>query len=674
MTNEYIIDSEKINNFYLDRESNETILDKILSEINTVDNCNILVTGYRGAGKTTLVNSLIQKYQDKDKEKKKNLIFVNCRVDKYDSYTNLLRQIFRNIYWVLNKPENRELKKQLSGEELDETSIYDLIEELYRKTFYNIDNISDHQIYLESSYKAESKLSASNLITLIQTSSFAMTIGTMVNKHIWASIFFLLIQFILIPIRLHISKKLTNSSLISQKVTELYDDDIAETKLLQLVELLNNRNFRLVLVFDEVDKIMEVDALYKFYSDIKFLLLSKYVSNIVLAGQKTYEQLERTSYENDSLLNSLFTSNHHVSIASKEEFHSLVEQLVDEPDIAKNEDFNHFIDYLILESNMILRNFINLFLSKISRKEEKLVLIINDSEKYKKSTEVVDIIFENIDTYNNIDIILKDKLVYHQVLWINKIKKLGAVSILNDEFYTADILIEQNNIDLMSPIESIVIKNLASKFLSSLAKKKIIELKDISPEEILAVDQVEFKINIQDSTVNVEELYKMKFEQIIQFLHGDLQRDMKNLGKNIEGDTLNDFKSIEGSMGRIVQLFEKYILHKFKLRDVNLTASSSATAYDFEFENIGINVKYYSNPNSFSMRAVHNQIISLITRSSKKIVLVVFSGDDDIYSRAMSVQRQIKQEFELGKDKFEIITIVPPNFETLNNFIEDIKR
>lgn len=101
MTNEYIIDSEKINNFYLDRESNETILDKILSEINTVDNCNILITGYRGAGKTTLVNSLIQKYQDKDKEKKKNLIFVNCRVDKYDSYTNLLRQIFRNIYWVL---------------------------------------------------------------------------------------------------------------------------------------------------------------------------------------------------------------------------------------------------------------------------------------------------------------------------------------------------------------------------------------------------------------------------------------------------------------------------------------------------------------------------------------------------------------------------------------------
>ena len=82
MTNEYIIDSEKINNFYLDRESNETILDKILSEINTVDNCNILVTGYRGAGKTTLVNSLIQKYQDKDKEKKKNLIFVNYRIDK----------------------------------------------------------------------------------------------------------------------------------------------------------------------------------------------------------------------------------------------------------------------------------------------------------------------------------------------------------------------------------------------------------------------------------------------------------------------------------------------------------------------------------------------------------------------------------------------------------------
>ena len=53
---------------------------------------------------------------------------------------------------------------------------------------------------------------------------------------------------------------------------------------------------------------------------------------------------------------------------------------------------------------------------------------------------------------------------------------------------------------------------------------------------------------------------------------------------------------------------------------------------------------------------------------------MVLSGDDDIYSRAMSVQRQMKQEFELGKDKFEIITIVPPNFETLNNFIEDIKR
>ena len=46
------------------------------------------------------------------------------------------------------------------------------------------------------------------------------------------SIFFLLIQFILIPIRLHISKKLTNSSLISQKVTELYDDDWPSQALL----------------------------------------------------------------------------------------------------------------------------------------------------------------------------------------------------------------------------------------------------------------------------------------------------------------------------------------------------------------------------------------------------------------------------------------------------------
>lgn len=101
-----------------------------------------LISGYRGAGKT----SLIKKVQ-KRLEKEKNILFIYMNFSKFEKYALILRKMIREIYLSLSDKQNEYAELKRKHEDLIKT-----LELLYDRTFNEVSfNLNSKNLFeLES--------------------------------------------------------------------------------------------------------------------------------------------------------------------------------------------------------------------------------------------------------------------------------------------------------------------------------------------------------------------------------------------------------------------------------------------------------------------------------------------------------------------------------------------
>lgn len=108
------------------RTKNEIILQLKQQIVNGNPTC-VLVSGYRGTGKTTLIYNLEKELKDCPK-----VLFVHLNFNKYEKYTLVLRRLIREVYLSISKKEDyKSIKKEIPD-------VIQLIELLFEKTFFDI--------------------------------------------------------------------------------------------------------------------------------------------------------------------------------------------------------------------------------------------------------------------------------------------------------------------------------------------------------------------------------------------------------------------------------------------------------------------------------------------------------------------------------------------------------
>ncbi len=376
------INIEKLNKEYIDTGYLFEEKEKINNLIKKVDNNNILISGFRGAGKSHFIDSIIKSYS-KDSTK----IFIKQNVNNYTEYNLLLRGLIRALF------EELDMKKNSGNNENNEDvqKLLKDLEKLYKNTFYNVSEIfsTSKQETLLDSIKME--FSVSKLVELlIPIVSYVIVIFGAMKMNDILKTFLVFILSILTWIKYEKQYNRERTKISKEEYSTLYDDEIAEYRLFNLLKRLNDAGIKVIFVFDEVDKIENGDKLNKFYSDLKSLLLLEECSSLVIAGQSTYYEFEKSIFQEDSLLNNIFTTLIHISIVPTEFIKENIKTIfIDEhnPEIVEN-----YIYYLLFESSKIPRNLNNLLLNHVELSTGRVTYF--ESEKlpsiYREIVELIE--------------------------------------------------------------------------------------------------------------------------------------------------------------------------------------------------------------------------------------------------------------------------------------------
>ncbi|CAH0280717.1 hypothetical protein SRABI80_03708 [Peribacillus frigoritolerans] len=193
----------------------------------------------------------------------------------------------------------------------------------------------------------------------------------LVFDSIWKVILFIPVAFIISKLTFTLEKKRSND----QQVKTLYDDEIAEIRLLESVKSLSSIGVKVIFVIDELDKIEDDKAIETLIGELKPLFLSGEATFILVTGQQYVQKLEKSTYELDPVLPSLFSNSYHIPLLTKEGLDQHFKEIVHFPEnaleLSEFSDkqklyYESFRDAMILRSNRITRKFIMLLKSEVN--------------------------------------------------------------------------------------------------------------------------------------------------------------------------------------------------------------------------------------------------------------------------------------------------------------------
>jgi len=131
----------------------QAVVNELVYDITNGKPTCYLISGYRGAGKSSFVRKIQQSIYAE-----KKVLFVYTSFAKYHSHNHLLRKLIRSLYQTLKKDENAVIYDQLLNSENAEnenqenrTSV--LLGELYERTFHEVSNNESKQDKVEEEQK-----------------------------------------------------------------------------------------------------------------------------------------------------------------------------------------------------------------------------------------------------------------------------------------------------------------------------------------------------------------------------------------------------------------------------------------------------------------------------------------------------------------------------------------
>jgi len=287
---------------------------------------SILVTGYRGVGKSTFVNRVIYhatRYQEENPKDGWVIVPVTVNLAKVSGVANILRLTLRSVRNALINPETAEpqsipcFRPETPLPLNPDTEIAPL-QEAYARAIYKVSmtraNASENKVALDGSLGFDvSKFVAP--VTGLQLPSF----GLKGSK----------------------SRTQTFNRTLSYYD---YDENAAEDDLIALIRNLAterplyekgpNVRIKLVFIFDELDKMDMATGINPMIEGLKNLFLQRYAVFILVTSKMFYYHLQAERAKEDSMLSSYFSAIVPVPLLTFEQARKMVIDWIDWPESA----------------------------------------------------------------------------------------------------------------------------------------------------------------------------------------------------------------------------------------------------------------------------------------------------------------------------------------------------
>lgn len=396
-----------------------------------------LVSGYRGAGKSSFVKRIESEITNLKLSTDKELVFVYANFPKYKEHHYLLRKLIRCFYKVM---EQRPSYQKLASDPENKQVL--LLRSLYEKTFFE----SYHQV--AEAQKTERKLSFEfdwgamilAILGIIAASGafFEALFPVSPAARLVAPLLGTLL-FIGSYIKLSQSYTRTNEESSERLKKSMYDVEIADYYFLQLLEEFAYQ-YRIVFVLDELDKVSEEDT-RSLLNEMKPFLISGSASFIIVAGQNLFHQYACARTEDDALLSSLFSKYIHVPLFSLAEFEKLFSNLVVTEGAMSEEEkklLNQYVHYLVFKAQRVPRRFIGLVRQRINWENGEAFLYIDDSDQlelYAKAGKVIEHTVEKEIMPEDMEEAIKDYYIVQLY-----IKAENILSMRRKSFTTQEII------------------------------------------------------------------------------------------------------------------------------------------------------------------------------------------------------------------------------------------
>ncbi len=441
-----------------------------------------LISGYRGAGKTSFIRRVTKDIKE-ERNDGKQIVFINLNLAKYESYSLLLRKIIRQVYLsVIEMPNYKDIREK-------NTEVISSLELLYERTYREVVYSQNDNQKQESSFSTEvhvdiKKMTIALVLLLITGLNLRFDVLEWLldlrnNKYLDPFLFcapLFWAAFELVKIRKSHTKNKTKYSEISRKT--LYDDEIAEFQLNKILVDLNKLKILPVFIVDELDKIDEHEKVELLIAELKPLLLSGLASFILVSGQNLYYKFHTAHTHDDALIASIFSKTLHIPLLSTRTFFDIFSNIIYNP--ANLNDVN-VIDYVkskILNSNRLPRRFLNLIRQDILWRDNFAFIEIPEESKQVFKTDAI--LLEQIEKIVNEDLInasysdgIIDFFITQLHLWILKMKLKGS-----SFFYKEDIYNLENDYKTSHPSWSFARLNvIVVKLLDNLTTVGLLEKK-----------------------------------------------------------------------------------------------------------------------------------------------------------------------------------------------------
>lgn len=404
-----LIDSPRSDSFEELVINNDTSSEDLVSDILLGKPTCYLISGYRGSGKSTFINRIKNKAEERNKKspnqvsanneeesKRPELVFIPMNFSRHHEQGDLLRRMIRALYLNVNKTTKYKDLIARKVCEPDHQNAAILLQKLYDKTFHEIIEGRKSESKVESSVTTRIDIvalfGASIVFVLLFLNAITgiFRLSTIVNLIGFIGSISIGIREI---VKIESKKVSSNTNIEDENRKSLYDNEIADYYLFRLLKDFYDANFKLVFVLDELDKVSDTD-IGKLIKELKPFLVSGSASFIVVAGQNLFYKYLEAKSKDDAELSSIFSRTIHIRLLDRKEFYILFYKLVmNKIDENNKKQMEPFINHLIFESKRVPRKFIGLIRHNLTYEDNKAFLEFDElSEDYKTSTEILDAI------------------------------------------------------------------------------------------------------------------------------------------------------------------------------------------------------------------------------------------------------------------------------------------
>ncbi|RLC34274.1 MAG: hypothetical protein DRZ76_02995 [Candidatus Nealsonbacteria bacterium] len=372
-------------------------LEHLVNEILRKPRGSILISGYRGVGKTSLVYKALHEAKKRDK----NMIIVLLNATELEATSekdtkiipmNVIRNLIRRLYLA-----TRNIDRLEQDIKRDIESLYSKATASKFELMHHYQKASD---FLKILTEERSLLVGGNIESLIFIASWIIAILLQFNNMLPSTFNNIISMFLLFPIpyfilslRKRLLKKQRETIHLSSEETYFYDNNIGNLvfELEQLHRKISDKGRKLVYVIDEMDKLdgSIVKEMIRYFKNL--FTLSKALF-IFVGGEELYNigtqssDTEKTLYRSKEY--TYFSSRYFLSRPLWDDLSKFIDCIVQNKEGLTEDDFERFKRVIAFDAKndfFDLKQCIKDRISQFDTNGNPVIDIVFTDEDYKKS-------------------------------------------------------------------------------------------------------------------------------------------------------------------------------------------------------------------------------------------------------------------------------------------------